>query len=90
MPEPTDRPKFCSDNIKKKPRRKFDPYMTVNNRNGMVFIRIVYMSRLGRETKMVRIDPDKAEKIGNDILKCVKSARKTHPPLKLAELEAKP
>jgi hypothetical protein len=68
--------------IRKRAAKKIAPYLTINHRFGHVFVRVVYMERGFRNSKVLRLEPAKAAAIAADLAKCAKAAK---PKLKLVQ-----
>jgi hypothetical protein len=59
------------------------PFIKMCQRNGHVFLRIVYRGPLGRESRMVRLEPELAKAIGDELLDLAARAAGKHKSLKL-------
>jgi len=54
-------------------------FIKVCHRNGAVFVRLVYASRLGRASRVCRLESADAEAFGLEVVRAAKAARGEKP-----------
>jgi hypothetical protein len=52
------------------------PEVKVGHRFGHVFVRIVYLTKLGRRSVVARLEPNVADQIAGELRACAAGARK--------------